>query len=188
MTHVEPQNLDSCVIAGGCFWCMDAVYRRMIGIVNVESGYSNGTVKNPTYKEVCNGNTGHAEVAKIYFDKTVTSYPQILEVFWRVHNPTTLNRQGNDVGTQYRSGIYYMNNEQEIIARASKTAVEESGLWADDGKVVTEILPLTNYWPAEDYHQDYYANNPANQYCVYVVSEKVEKFKKYFAELLKSEK
>jgi peptide-methionine (S)-S-oxide reductase len=188
MTNVEPQNLDSCVIAGGCFWCMDAVYRRMIGIVNVESGYSNGTVKNPTYKEVCNGNTGHAEVAKIYFDKTVTNYAQVLEVFWRVHNPTTLNRQGNDVGTQYRSGIYYMNDEQERIARASKIAVEESGLWADDGKVVTEILPLSNYWPAEDYHQDYYANNPENQYCVYVVSEKVEKFKKAFANLLKSEK
>ena len=188
MTNVEPQNLDSCVIAGGCFWCMDAVYRRMIGIVNVESGYSNGTVKNPTYKEVCNGNTGHAEVAKIYFDKTITNYAQVLEVFWRVHNPTTLNRQGNDVGTQYRSGIYYMNEEQERIARASKTAVEESGMWADDGKVVTEILPLSNYWPAEDYHQDYFANNPENQYSVYVVSEKVEKFKKAFANLLKSEK
>ena len=186
MTNIEPKHLDSCVIAGGCFWCMDAVYRRMVGIVNVESGYSNGTVKNPTYKEVCSGNTGHAEVAKIYFDKTQTNYAQILEVFWRVHNPTTLNRQGNDIGTQYRSGIYFMNEEQERIARASKQAVEESGLWAADGKVVTEILPLNNYWPAEDYHQDYFANNPENQYCVYVVSEKVEKFKKYFAELVKS--
>jgi peptide-methionine (S)-S-oxide reductase len=184
--NIDPNHLDSCVIAGGCFWCMDAVYRRMIGIVNVESGYSNGALKNPTYKEVCSGRTGHAEVAKIYFDKTATSYSQILEVFWRVHNPTTLNRQGNDIGTQYRSGIYFLNEEQERIAKASKQAVEESGLWAADGKVVTEILPLDNYWPAEDYHQDYFANNPENQYCVYVVSEKVEKFKKTFAELLKS--
>jgi peptide-methionine (S)-S-oxide reductase len=180
------QPTDSCVLAGGCFWCLDAVYRQMTGIINVESGYSNGAIKNPTYKEVCSGRTGHAEVAKIYFNPTLTSYQQILEVFWRIHNPTTLNRQGNDIGTQYRSGIYYMNEEQAQIARASKQAVEESGLWAADGKVVTEILPLDNYWPAEDYHQDYFANNPENQYCVYVVSEKVEKFKKTFAELLKS--
>jgi len=124
----------------------------------------------------------------VAYDPAVVSVDQLMKAFWENHDPTTPNRQGNDVGTQYRSGIYYMNNEQEIIARASKTAVEESGLWADDGKVVTEILPLTNYWPAEDYHQDYYANNPENQYCVYVVSEKVEKFKKHFAELLKSNK
>lgn len=188
MNQVNEQPTDSCVIAGGCFWCLDAVYRQMQGIINVESGYSNGAVKNPTYKEVCSGRTGHAEVTKIYFNPTITSYQQILEVFWRIHNPTTLNRQGNDIGTQYRSGIYFMNAEQERIAKASKKAVEESGLWAADGKVVTEILPLDNYWPAEDYHQDYFANNPENQYCVYVVSEKVEKFKKAFAELLKSQK
>lgn len=186
MNQNTEQPTDSCVLAGGCFWCLDAVYRQMQGIINVESGYSNGQIKNPTYREVCSGRTGHAEVAKIYFNPTLTSYQQILEVFWRIHNPTTLNRQGNDIGTQYRSGIYFMNEEQERIAKASKQAVEESGLWAADGKVVTEILPLNNYWPAEDYHQDYFANNPENQYCVYVVSEKVEKFKKSFAELLKS--
>ncbi len=184
-TNTNPQNIDSCILAGGCFWCLDAVYRRMEGIVTVESGYSNGLIQNPSYKEVCSGGTGHAEVAKIYFDKTLTSYPQILEVYWRIHNPTTLNRQGNDIGTQYRSGIYFVNNEQERIARASKLAAEESGLWSQDGKIVTEILPLSNYWPAEDYHQDYYANNPENQYCVYVVGEKVEKFNKAFAHLLK---
>lgn len=186
MNQNTEQPTDSCVLAGGCFWCLDAVYRQMQGIINVESGYSNGHIKKPTYREVCSGRTGHAEVAKIYFNPTLTSYQQILEVFWRIHNPTTLNRQGNDIGTQYRSGIYFMNEEQERIAKASKQAVEESGLWAADGKVVTEILPLNNYWPAEDYHQDYFANNPENQYCVYVVSEKVEKFKKSFAELLKS--
>ena len=184
----EAKGLKTAVFAGGCFWCLDAVYRQMQGIINVESGYSNGAIKNPTYKEVCSGRTGHAEVTKIYFNPTITSYQQILEVFWRIHNPTTLNRQGNDIGTQYRSGIYFMNEEQERIAKASKQAVEESGLWAADGKVVTEILPLDNYWPAEDYHQDYFANNPENQYCVYVVSEKVEKFKKAFAELLKTAK
>ena len=186
MNQSTEQPIDSCVLAGGCFWCLDAVYRQMQGIINVESGYSNGQIKNPTYREVCSGRTGHAEVAKIYFNPTLTSYQQILEVFWRIHNPTTLNRQGNDIGTQYRSGIYFMNEEQERIAKASKQAVEESGLWAADGKVVTEILPLSNYWPAEDYHQDYFANNPENQYCVYMVSEKVEKFKKTFSELLKS--
>lgn len=186
MNQSTEQPIDSCVLAGGCFWCLDAVYRQMQGIINVESGYSNGQIKNPTYREVCSGRTGHAEVAKIYFNPTLTSYQQILEVFWRIHNPTTLNRQGNDIGTQYRSGIYFMNEEQERIAKASKQAVEESGLWAADGKVVTEILPLSNYWPAEDYHQDYFANNPENQYCVYVVSEKVEKFKKTFSQLLKS--
>lgn len=186
MKQNSKQPIDSCVLAGGCFWCLDAVYRQMNGIINVESGYSNGQIKNPTYKEVCSGRTGHAEVAKIYYNPTITSYQQILEVFWRIHNPTTINRQGNDIGTQYRSGIYYMNDAQAEIAKASKQAVEQSGLWAADGKVVTEILPLDNYWPAEDYHQDYFANNPENQYCVYVVSEKVEKFKKTFSDLLKS--
>jgi peptide-methionine (S)-S-oxide reductase len=186
MNQNSKQPIDSCVLAGGCFWCLDAVYRQMNGIINVESGYSNGQIKNPTYKEVCSGRTGHAEVAKIYYNPTITSYQQILEVFWRIHNPTTINRQGNDIGTQYRSGIYYMNDAQAEIAKASKQAVELSGLWAADGKVVTEILPLDNYWPAEDYHQDYFANNPENQYCVYVVSEKVEKFKKTFSDLLKS--
>lgn len=180
---VKPENLDTAVLAGGCFWCLDAVYRRMNGIVAVESGYSNGSVKNPTYKEVCTGTTGHAEVVSISYDTSITSYSDILEVFWRVHNPTTLNRQGNDVGTQYRSGIYYLNDEQKLIAEKSKSAVEESGLW--DGKIVTEIEMLNNYYPAEDYHQDYYTNNPNNSYCVYVVGEKVEKFKKLFQDKLK---
>ena len=184
-TTVEQKNIDTAVLAGGCFWCLDAVYRRMKGVIDVQSGYSNGTVKNPTYKEVCTGTTGHAEVVLITYDTSVTSYSEILEVFWKVHNPTTLNRQGNDIGTQYRSGIYYLNAEQKAIAEKSKEAVKESKLW--DGTIHTEILALDNYSAAEDYHQDYYANNKDQSYCVYVVGEKVEKFKKAFKDKLKPE-
>lgn len=176
-------NTDTAILAGGCFWCLDAVYRRMNGVVDVVSAYSNGNTPNPTYKEVCSGTTGYAEVVGVVYDTTVTSYAEILEVFWRVHNPTTLNRQGNDVGTQYRSGIYYRNEEQKAIALKSKEAAEQARLW--DGTIVTEIEAVNNYYPAEDYHQDYYANNPNNSYCVYVVGEKVEKFKKLFSDKLK---
>lgn len=176
-------NLDTCVIAGGCFWCLDAVYQNMEGIEKVECGYSNGLVKNPTYKEVCTGRTQCVEVVRLFFDPSKTSYEEILTVFWRIHNPTTLNRQGNDVGTQYRSGIYYISEEQKEIALKSKLAVEESGLWTDP--IVTEILPLKDFSVAEDYHQNYFANNPNQPYCVYVVGEKVEKFKKIFKEKLK---
>ena len=179
------ENMDTAVIAGGCFWCMDAVYRQMEGIIDVESGYSNGKVKNPTYKEVCTGLTGCVEAVKITYDTAKTSYVEILEVFWRVHNPTTLNRQGNDIGTQYRSGIYYLNDEQRVIAEASKKAAAEAKLWPDS--IVTEILPLKDYSKAEDYHQDYYANNPNQSYCQFVVGEKVEKFKKLFKDKLKKE-
>lgn len=181
--NIDTKNRDTAVLAGGCFWCLDAVYRQMEGVINVESGYSNGHKPNPSYEDVCSGTTGYAEVVSIHFDTTKTSYEEILEVFWRIHNPTTLNRQGNDIGTQYRSGIYYRNDEQKNIALNSKLAVEESGLW--DGKIVTEIAELKNYYPAEDYHQDYYANNPNNSYCTYVVGEKVAKFKKIFAEKMK---
>lgn len=182
---VEQKNIDTAVLAGGCFWCLDAVYRRMKGVINVEAGYSNGTVKNPTYKEVCTGTTGHAEVVLITYDTSIASYADILEVFWKVHDPTTLNRQGNDIGTQYRSGIYYINAEQRAIAEKSKEAVKESKLW--DGTIHTEILQLDNYSAAEEYHQNYAANNPDNTYCVYVVGEKVAKFKKAFKDKLKPE-
>ena len=184
-TMVNLDNIDTAIIAGGCFWCMDAVYRRMDGIENVESGYSNGTVKNPSYREVCTGNTGHAEVVRISYDTSKTSYAEILEVFWRVHNPTTLNRQGNDIGTQYSSGIYYETEEQKVIAIASRDAAQEAKLW--EGLIVTEILPLNNYWPAEDYHQDYYKNNPNEGYCQFVVGKKVEIFKKLFKDKLKDQ-
>lgn len=187
VNEVKPMNEeninDSIVLGGGCFWCLDAVYRNMKGIEKIECGYSNGIVAKPTYKEVCTGRTGCVEVVKVYFDNNVTSLKEILTVFWRIHDPTTLNRQGNDVGTQYRSGIYYSNDYQKELAEKSKQAVVESKLWQN--AVVTEILPLKDYSVAEDYHQDYFSNNPDNPYCTYVVGEKVEKFKKLFSEKLK---
>jgi peptide-methionine (S)-S-oxide reductase len=177
---VNEEKLDTAVLGGGCFWCLDAVYREMEGIVTVNSGYSNGKVKKPTYREVCTGNTQCVEVVEIIYDTEKTSYEEILTVFWRIHNPTTLNRQGNDIGTQYRSGIYYLNDAQKDLAVKSKEAVEESKLW--EGKIVTEILPLKDFSVAEDYHQNYFQNNPNQPYCTYVVGEKVEKFRKLFAE------
>jgi peptide-methionine (S)-S-oxide reductase len=174
---------DSIVLGGGCFWCLDAVYRNMKGIEKVECGYSNGIVAKPTYKEVCTGRTECVEVVKVFYDSNQTNLEEILTVFWRIHDPTTLNRQGNDVGTQYRSGIYFVNEEQKTMALKSKLAVEESQLWS--GKIVTEIVPLKDYSTAEDYHQDYFTNNPSNPYCTYVVGEKVEKFKKLFSEKIK---
>lgn len=180
---IDSTKIETAILAGGCFWCLDAVYRRMEGVITVESGYSQGKVLQPTYEDVCSGSTGHAEVVKITYDTSLTSYAEILEVFWRIHNPTTLNRQGNDMGTQYRSGIYYLNESQTEIAQKSKAAAEEAGLW--EGKIVTEIEALNNYFSAEAYHQDYFTNNPNNSYCVYVVGEKVEKFKKLFADKLK---
>lgn len=179
----EERITDSIVLGGGCFWCLDAVYGNMKGIERVECGYSNGTVAKPTYKEVCTGRTECVEVVKVFYDSRQTDLEEILTVFWRIHDPTTLNRQGNDVGTQYRSGIYYTNEEQKDMALKSKVAVEESQLWS--GKIVTEIVPLKDYSAAEDYHQDYFTNNPSNPYCTYVVGEKVEKFKKLFSEKIK---
>ncbi len=182
---MENVSVDSAVLAGGCFWCLDAVYRNMTGVLDVISGYSNGTVKNPAYREVCTGRTGHAEVVKIMFNPDSVSYADLLEVFWRIHNPTQLNRQGNDVGTQYRSGIYYMNDTQRIQAEASLIALKEAGVY--EGNIVTEIVPLLNFYPAEDYHQDYFRQNTDNPYCQYVVGDKVEKFKKLFREKLRAQ-
>lgn len=179
----ENMNTDTAILAGGCFWCLDAVYRQMEGIVSIECGYANGKIKNPTYREVCSGLTGHAEVTQLVFDTSKTSYAEILTVFWRIHDPTTLNRQGNDVGTQYRSGIYYHNEAQKGIALKSREAAEEAKLWED--AIVTEIMQLECYYPAEDYHQDYYTNNPNQPYCVAVVGEKAAKFRKLFADKLK---
>lgn len=176
-------NTDTAILAGGCFWCLDAVYRQMEGIVSIECGYANGKIKNPTYKEVCSGLTGHAEVTQLVFDTEKTNYAEILTVFWKIHDPTTLNRQGNDIGTQYRSGIYYRNDAQKDIALKSREAAVESKLW--DDPIVTEIVPLVCYYPAEEYHQDYYSNNPDQPYCVAVVGEKAAKFRKLFADKLK---
>lgn len=177
------EQYDSATFGAGCFWCVEAIYQSIKGVVFVESGYSGGHVKNPTYKEVCSGLTGHAEVAKIWFDPKVVSYETLLEVFWHVHDPTTLNRQGNDIGTQYRSVIFYHSEVQRDAAQASREATGKSGLWPDP--IVTVIEPLTSYYSAEEYHQNYYNNNPQQGYCSAVVGPKVQKFRKQYAHLLK---
>ena len=171
------------ILGAGCFWCVEAIYKEVQGVIKVESGYMGGQTENPTYKEVCSGTTGHAEVARITFNPAEISFNQLLEIFWRAHNPTTLNRQGNDVGTQYRSVIFYENESQEQAARASKKAAEEAGLW--DDPIVTEISPASTFYIAEDYHHDYFEKNPDVPYCTYVVGPKVQKFKKLFSAYLK---
>ena len=170
-------NIDTITLGGGCFWCLEAVYERVQGVTAVESGYSNGHVPNPTYEQVCGGDTGHVEVVKVTFDADVIPLTEVLEIFFHIHDPTTKNRQGNDVGTQYRSGNYYVGAELERVARE---------VWAQanaehKGKVVTEVVPLLNYTQAEAYHQHYFARNPGAGYCAFVVAPKVEKFKRTFA-------
>lgn len=160
-------------LGGGCFWCVEAVYQRIDGVISVIPGYAGGKTKTTTYKEICTGKTGHAEVAKIEFDKKIISYNQILNIFWQAHDPTTLNRQGNDIGTQYRSVIYYHNDEQKKIATESKIEADNSGYWKD--KIVTEISEIYNYSDAEDYHNNYYDNNPNQPYCVFVIKPKLDK-------------
>ena len=163
-------------LGGGCFWCVEAVFQRIDGVISVKPGYAGGNVKNPTYKQICTGNTGHAEVAKIEFDPSKITFSQILNVFWQSHNPTTLNRQGNDVGTQYRSVIFFHNESQEEIAKKSKVDADESGYW--DNEIVTEITLLNNYYDAEDYHDNYYNDNPNQPYCLFVIKPKLDKLEK----------
>ena len=178
-----PEGKELATIGGGCFWCLEAVYQRMEGVEKIASGYCGGRTQKPTYKEVCSGLSGHAEVVQITYDPKKVSYAEILEVFWRIHDPTTLNRQGNDVGTQYRSAIFYHNDSQKEIAQKSIEAVKEAELWA--GTITTEVSKLDIFYAAESYHQDYYNNNSSEGYCVYVVAPKVEKFKKLFKDKLK---
>lgn len=180
-TPSDSSQTQVATLGGGCFWCIEAVYLELNGVLKVESGYSGGHVANPTYKAVSSGTTGHAEVAQITFDPSVVTFEEILEVFFTVHDPTTLNRQGNDVGTQYRSAIFYHSPEQKKIAEAAKIAAAE--LW--DGPVVTEIEPFDKFYKAEDYHQNYYKENPYQPYCVYVVGPKVKKFREKFKAKLK---
>jgi peptide-methionine (S)-S-oxide reductase len=168
-------------LGGGCFWCLEAVYEQVDGVVAVESGYSNGQAPNPTYEQVCSGRTGHAEVVRVTFDPARLSLREVLEIFFSIHDPTTLNRQGNDVGTQYRSGIYYHTPEQERIAR--EVLAEANA--AHKGRVVTELEPERSYTRAEAYHQHYFANHPEQGYCAFVVAPKVEKFRKTFATRLR---
>ncbi|MBB3281043.1 peptide-methionine (S)-S-oxide reductase [Mitsuaria sp. PDC51] len=178
-----PAGEDLITLGGGCFWCTEAVFLRVKGVLGVESGYTNGQVAQPNYEQVCSGNTGHAEVVRVRFDTRVVSLEDLLQVFFTIHDPTTLNRQGADVGTQYRSGIYYTRPEQLGVIRQ----VLDEAQRAHGGKVVTEVQPEQNYWPAEAYHQDYFANHPEQGYCAFVVAPKVDKFAKKFKELLKDE-
>lgn len=171
------------VLGGGCFWCTEAVFDRVSGVTDVESGYSNGQVQRPSYEQVCSGTTGHNEVVKLEFDPEQISLREVLEIFFVVHDPTTLNRQGNDAGTQYRSGIYYSTPEQKAVAEA--VIAEVQARTGAGRPVVTEVLPVDNYWPAEAYHQDYFKRNPNQGYCAFVVGPKVEKFRKTFAARVK---
>lgn len=171
-------------LAGGCFWCLEAVYDLLKGVEHVESGYMGGDVPNPSYKQVCTGTTNHAEVVQITFDPQQISYRDLLDIFFTIHDPTTLNRQGNDVGTQYRSAIFYHSPEQEAIAREVMEQVENSGIWGRP--LVTQLEPLSEFYIAEDYHQEYFVNNPGNPYCQVVVAPKVAKARsKFFDKLAK---
>lgn len=181
--NTKPMNSTVATFGAGCFWCTEAVFLNVKGVSKVESGYAGGKVKNPTYREVCSGLTGHAEVTQITFDPSVVSFEELLEIFWNTHDPTTLNRQGADEGTQYRSAVFYHNDEQKKIAEAYRKQLEDAHVFKNP--IVTEITALNNYYPAEDYHQNYYALNPNQGYCQYVIRPKVEKFKKQYAAKLK---
>ena len=170
-------------LAGGCFWCLEAVFDELQGVEKVESGYAGGRVKNPTYREVCTGTTGHAEVVQITFDPQVITFKDLLKVFFTIHDPTTLNRQGVDVGTQYRSAIYYHSPEQKAIAEEVIAEMTAAKLW--DDPIVTEVTPLAEFYPAEEYHRDYYQRNPAQPYCQMVIAPKVAKSRKKFLDKLK---
>jgi peptide-methionine (S)-S-oxide reductase len=176
------ERTELATLGGGCFWCVEAIYQNVRGVSGVVSGYAGGAARNPSYRQVCGGTTGHAEVAQITFDPDVISYEDILYIFWRTHDPTTLNRQGADTGTQYRSAILYHDDRQKEIAERSKMETDASGLWPDP--IVTEIAPLTEFYPAEDYHQNYYRQNPNQPYCWMVIDPKVQKFRKTFQNML----
>jgi peptide-methionine (S)-S-oxide reductase len=174
---------ETATLAGGCFWCLEAVYQRVKGVSHVESGYTGGHMPNPTYEQVCEGTTGHAEVVQIRFDADVISYRELLEIFFTIHDPTTPNRQGNDVGTQYRSAIYFATPEQQATAKQVLACM--ANVW--DAPIVTELTPLGQYYKAEDYHQDYFNQHPLQGYCAFVVAPKVSKFREAFAEKFSTE-
>ena len=180
---LENKGLETATLGGGCFWCLEAVFEQLRGVERVESGYAGGTVPNPTYHQVCSGGTGHAEVIQVAFDPNVVSYRDILDVFFATHDPTTLNRQGADHGTQYRSVILYHSPRQKEIAEQRIAELNAAGIW--DAPLVTQVVPLETFYPAEDYHQGYFQQNPAQSYCQAVVSPKVAKFRKQFIDKLK---
>jgi methionine-S-sulfoxide reductase len=180
---VNTTSTDTITLGGGCFWCVEAVYEMLDGVIKVESGYSGGTIKNPSYKEVCTGLTGHAEVARITFDDSKTTVEEILKVFFTVHDPTTLNRQGADVGTQYRSAIFYRNDQQRTLAKSIIEELNKNKVYANP--IVTQVVPFSVFYKAEDYHQDYYNQNKGEPYCKMVIQPKLEKFEKVFKDRLK---
>ncbi len=179
---MDTTSLDTATFGAGCFWCVEAIFTELTGVEKVLPGYSGGHKDNPTYREVCGGATGHAEVCQIYFDPKVISFQELLEIFWTTHNPTMLNRQGNDIGTQYRSVVFYHNEEQKEAAIKSKTEVATK-IWEDP--IVTEITEFDKFFQAEDYHNDYFANNPNQGYCRVIIEPKVMKFRKMFKDKLK---
>lgn len=178
-------QFETATLAGGCFWCLEAVYDEAKGVLSVESGYSNGHVANPSYRDVCNGNTGHAEVIQIKFDPSIISFRDLLNVFFTIHDPTTLNRQGADVGTQYRSAIFYHSPEQKAVAEQTISELNAQGIW--NSPIVTEVEALKDFYIAENYHQEYFARNQNQPYCQAVVAPKVAKFRKHYLELLKKQ-
>jgi peptide-methionine (S)-S-oxide reductase len=182
-TPMSSAQRDTATLASGCFWCVEAVFQNLNGVSSVVSGYTGGTVENPTYNQVCAGTTGHAEACQITFDPAVVSFEEILEVFWKTHDPTTPNRQGNDVGTQYRSAIFYHSEAQKELAEAYKRQLDSAGTFG--APIVTEIAPFTRFYKAEAYHQNYYNDNGMQPYCMFVVRPKVEKFRKLFGDKLK---
>ncbi len=182
--QMDNSNLELATFGAGCFWCVEAIFQRVEGVEKVVSGYSGGYVKNPSYKEVCLGNTGHAEVCQLSYDPNVVSYEELLEVFWKTHDPTTLNRQGNDTGTQYRSVIFYHNDQQKSLAKTYKKKLNDSGAFNDP--IVTEIKSFKNMYVAEDYHQNYYNENGSQPYCSFVIQPKIEKFEKVFKDKMKN--
>lgn len=179
MTNDAQPATQTAIFAGGCFWCIEAVFLEIEGVASVEPGYMGGDTPNPTYRDICTGDTGHAEVIRIEFDPTIVSYADLLEIFFAIHDPTTLNRQGNDIGTQYRSSIFYTSNEQKNAAEAAIAILTETGTYAST--IVTEITPAATFYRAEDYHHDYYQNNPYQPYCQFVVEPKLAKFREHFA-------
>jgi peptide-methionine (S)-S-oxide reductase len=181
--HTRRTGSEIATLAGGCFWCLEAVYDDLKGVERVESGYMGGTTVNPTYEQVCGGGTGHAEVVQIRFDPTQVSYREILEVFFVIHDPTTLNRQGNDIGTQYRSAIFYHTPEQKSATTEIIRSLESAHIW--DSPIVTEIIPAQTFYRAENYHQEYFQRNPEQPYCLFVVEPKVAKFRRHFLAKLK---
>ncbi len=183
LMNMQTEKLEITTLGNGCFWCTDAIYTRVKGVKSITPGFSGGSVKNPSYKEVCTGNTGHAEVVQIEFDPSVISFAEILEIYFKTHDPTQLNRQGNDIGTQYRSVIFCHSEEQKKIATEIKEKLEAEKIW--DDPIVTQIETFENFYPAEEYHDDYYENNPEQGYCKFVITPKVEKFEKVFKDYLK---